>query len=88
AARYRQVKFLEFFDCPGPRQGVEDLRELFHKVNSQKVLRKDSLLEELPAAKVVAYDNVIRKKDFSALILCLGDWVLREITKEMTATGI
>nr|GEZ26700.1 zinc finger, CCHC-type [Tanacetum cinerariifolium] len=27
-----QVKVLEFFDCPGPRQGVEDLRELLHKV--------------------------------------------------------
>ncbi|GKA57069.1 retrovirus-related pol polyprotein from transposon TNT 1-94 [Tanacetum coccineum] len=29
-------------------------------------------MEELPATTVVAYDNVIRKKDFSALILCLG----------------
>nr|GEW64417.1 zinc finger, CCHC-type [Tanacetum cinerariifolium] len=28
AAEYRQVKVLEFFDCPGPRQGVEDLREV------------------------------------------------------------
>ncbi|GJY24385.1 hypothetical protein Tco_0398043 [Tanacetum coccineum] len=49
---------------------------------------KDLLLEELPAAIIVAYDNVIRKKDSSALILCLGDWVLREITKETTATGL
>ncbi|GJV24128.1 hypothetical protein Tco_1376823, partial [Tanacetum coccineum] len=32
AGGYRQVKVLEFFDCPGPRQGVEDLRELLHKV--------------------------------------------------------
>nr|GEW65304.1 hypothetical protein [Tanacetum cinerariifolium] len=31
ATGYRQVKVLEFFDCPGPRQGVEDLRELLHK---------------------------------------------------------
>nr|GEV29901.1 transcription factor, MADS-box [Tanacetum cinerariifolium] len=31
AAVYRRVKVLEFFDCPGSRQGVEDLRELFHK---------------------------------------------------------
>ncbi|GJT80100.1 hypothetical protein Tco_1054442 [Tanacetum coccineum] len=31
AGGYRQVKVLEFFDCPGPRQGVEDLRELLHK---------------------------------------------------------
>ncbi|GJW08720.1 hypothetical protein Tco_1571143 [Tanacetum coccineum] len=31
AGGYRQVKVLEFFDCPGPRQGVEDLKELLHK---------------------------------------------------------
>nr|GEZ96276.1 hypothetical protein [Tanacetum cinerariifolium] len=31
AAGYRQVKVLKFFDCPGSRQGVEDLRELLHK---------------------------------------------------------
>nr|GEW23731.1 zinc finger, CCHC-type [Tanacetum cinerariifolium] len=29
AAGYRHVKVLEFFDCLGPRQGVEDLRERF-----------------------------------------------------------
>nr|GEV30722.1 ribonuclease H-like domain-containing protein [Tanacetum cinerariifolium] len=29
-------------------------------------------LEELPAATIDAYDNVIQKKAFSALILCLG----------------
>ncbi|GJZ48237.1 hypothetical protein Tco_0602069 [Tanacetum coccineum] len=45
-------------------------------------------LEELPAATIPAYNNVIQKKAFSALILCLGDWVLREITKETTAAGI
>nr|GEV21478.1 leucine-rich receptor-like protein kinase family protein [Tanacetum cinerariifolium] len=28
---YRQVKVHEFFDCLGLRQGIEDLRELFHK---------------------------------------------------------
>nr|GEW78269.1 retrovirus-related Pol polyprotein from transposon TNT 1-94 [Tanacetum cinerariifolium] len=30
--RSRRVKVLEFFDCPCPRQGVEDLRELLHKL--------------------------------------------------------
>ncbi|GJS01636.1 hypothetical protein Tco_0318144 [Tanacetum coccineum] len=45
-------------------------------------------LEELPAATIVAYDNVIQKKSYSALILCLGDRVLREITKKTTTTGI
>ncbi|GJR70578.1 hypothetical protein Tco_0016643 [Tanacetum coccineum] len=28
------------------------------------------------------------KKAYNTLILCLGDWNLREITKEMTAAGI
>nr|GEW10658.1 zinc finger, CCHC-type [Tanacetum cinerariifolium] len=45
-------------------------------------------LEELLAATIVAYDKFIREKTFSALILCLGDRVLREIIKETTATGI
>lgn len=45
-------------------------------------------LKELPAATIVACDNVIQKKAYSALILCLGDRVLREITKETTAAGI
>ncbi|GJX31915.1 hypothetical protein Tco_0241770 [Tanacetum coccineum] len=45
-------------------------------------------LEELPAVTIVAYDNVIQKKVYITLILCLGDRILREITKEMTATGI
>ncbi|GKC27156.1 hypothetical protein Tco_1034450 [Tanacetum coccineum] len=40
-----------------------------------QVRMKDMLehLEELPAATIVAYDNVIRKMAYSALILCLGD---------------
>ncbi|GKD91504.1 hypothetical protein Tco_1367011 [Tanacetum coccineum] len=45
-------------------------------------------LEELPVATIVAYDNVIRTKSYSALILYLGDRVLWEITKKTTATGI
>ncbi|GJX99561.1 hypothetical protein Tco_0356580 [Tanacetum coccineum] len=45
-------------------------------------------LEELPAATIAAYDYVIQEKAFSALILCLGDRILREITKERTAAGI
>ncbi|GKC59699.1 hypothetical protein Tco_1087297 [Tanacetum coccineum] len=45
-------------------------------------------LEELPVATIVAYDNVIRTKSYSALILYLGDRVLREITKKTTAMGI
>ncbi|GJV22828.1 zinc finger, CCHC-type containing protein [Tanacetum coccineum] len=45
-------------------------------------------LEELPAATIVAYNNVIQKKAYNALILCLGDRVLQEITKDTTASGI
>ncbi|GKE39384.1 hypothetical protein Tco_1462789, partial [Tanacetum coccineum] len=45
-------------------------------------------LEELPATTIVMYDNIIQKKDFSTLILCLGDRVLREITKETTTSEI
>nr|GEX92558.1 hypothetical protein [Tanacetum cinerariifolium] len=47
-----------------------------------------AVLEELPAATIVAYENVIQKKAYITLILCLGDWVLRDITKETTAAGI
>ncbi|GKD48492.1 zinc finger, CCHC-type containing protein, partial [Tanacetum coccineum] len=45
-------------------------------------------LEELPAATIVAYDNVIQRKAYNALILYLGDRVLREIAKETTVVGI
>ncbi|GJU84367.1 retrovirus-related pol polyprotein from transposon TNT 1-94 [Tanacetum coccineum] len=47
-----------------------------------------AVLEELPATTIAAYNNVIQKKSYSALILCLGDRVLREITKETTTAGI
>nr|GEV75451.1 zinc finger, CCHC-type [Tanacetum cinerariifolium] len=43
-------------------------------------------LEELPAATIMAYDKVIQKKAYNTLILCLGDRVLREITKDTTAS--
>ncbi|GJY51233.1 zinc finger, CCHC-type containing protein [Tanacetum coccineum] len=65
-------------------------KEHNQRVRMKALLEQQRLvaaLEELPATTIAAYDHVIRKKDFSALILCLGDWVLREITKETTATG-
>nr|GFA47515.1 zinc finger, CCHC-type [Tanacetum cinerariifolium] len=46
------------------------------KVRMKALLEQQRLaagLEELHAATIVAYDNVIQKKTFSALILCLGD---------------
>ncbi|GJY61362.1 hypothetical protein Tco_0462019 [Tanacetum coccineum] len=61
---------------------------LDRKVRMKALLEQQGLasaLEELPAATIAAYDNVIQKKAFSALILCLGDRVLWEITKETTS---
>nr|GEU99432.1 cytochrome P450 81E8-like [Tanacetum cinerariifolium] len=47
AAGYRQVKVLEFFDCPSLRQGVEDLRELLHKDKQpKKKTNTDCLVKE------------------------------------------
>ncbi|GJY72424.1 hypothetical protein Tco_0476127 [Tanacetum coccineum] len=46
--------------------------------------RLAAALEELPATIILTYNNFIQKKAFNALILCLGDRVQREITKEMT----
>ncbi|GJW02347.1 hypothetical protein Tco_1561203 [Tanacetum coccineum] len=45
------------------------------QVRMKALLKQQGLaaaLEELPAATIVAYDNVIQKKAYSALILCLG----------------
>ncbi|GKE24043.1 hypothetical protein Tco_1435555, partial [Tanacetum coccineum] len=75
STRYRRVKVLKFFDCPGPRQGVEDLRELLHKVNSQKV-------KWLAKGKNEGFAGTAR------ISYWRSDWVLREVTKEMTAAGI
>ncbi|GJW26895.1 hypothetical protein Tco_0040706 [Tanacetum coccineum] len=48
----------------------------------------DAALDELLAATTVAYENVIQKKAYVAMILCLVDRVRREVTKETTAEGI
>nr|GEV44365.1 retrovirus-related Pol polyprotein from transposon TNT 1-94 [Tanacetum cinerariifolium] len=71
-------------------QPYEELPPSKKEVRMKALLEQQGLvaaLEELPAATIVAYHNVIQKKAYIALILCLGDRVLREITKEMTATG-
>nr|GFA83937.1 reverse transcriptase domain-containing protein [Tanacetum cinerariifolium] len=41
-------------------------------------------LKELPTATIVVYDNLIQKKAYNALVLCLSVRCLREITKETT----
>ncbi|GJV24582.1 hypothetical protein Tco_1377277 [Tanacetum coccineum] len=67
-----------------------------HQENSQKDLtvRVKALLEqhgltaaskELPATTIVAYDNVIQRKAYSALILCLGDRVVGDLAAIDTA---
>nr|GEY79326.1 zinc finger, CCHC-type [Tanacetum cinerariifolium] len=53
---YRQVKVVEFFDCPGPRKGVEDLRELLHK---QRVKRMASMNTRLNIEKLDG--NIVQK---------------------------
>nr|GEY30838.1 hypothetical protein [Tanacetum cinerariifolium] len=56
-AGYRQVKVLEFFDCPGPRQGVEDLRELLHK-RKHKPRRKEKKETEVSPTEIHTKDRV------------------------------
>ncbi|GKC63397.1 hypothetical protein Tco_1095995 [Tanacetum coccineum] len=46
------------------------------KVRIKALLEQQGLaaaLKELPDATIVAYDNVIQKKAYNSLILCLGD---------------
>ncbi|GJS37999.1 hypothetical protein Tco_0536381 [Tanacetum coccineum] len=50
--------------------------------------RYDVALETLPADMEAGEKAVLMKKACSILILCLGDRVLREVTKETSATGI
>ncbi|GJV72006.1 retrovirus-related pol polyprotein from transposon TNT 1-94 [Tanacetum coccineum] len=45
----------------------------------------DAALEALPADMKVGEKAALIKKAYSTLILCLGDWVLQEVTKETTA---
>ncbi|GJS16513.1 hypothetical protein Tco_0410985 [Tanacetum coccineum] len=58
------------------------------QVRMKALLKQQGLgaaLEELPAAIIAAYDNVIKK---GFLRIDLVFWVLREITKETTTAGI
>ncbi|GKF26500.1 hypothetical protein Tco_0082394, partial [Tanacetum coccineum] len=48
----------------------------------------DAALETLPANMEVGEKAALMKKAYSTLILCLGDRVLREVTKKTTAAGI
>ncbi|GKE38555.1 retrovirus-related pol polyprotein from transposon TNT 1-94 [Tanacetum coccineum] len=48
----------------------------------------DVALETLPVDMKAGETDALMKKAYSTLILCLGDRVLREVTKETTATGI
>ncbi|GJY55930.1 zinc finger, CCHC-type containing protein [Tanacetum coccineum] len=48
----------------------------------------DAALETLPADMKVGENAALMKKAYSTLIICLGDHVLREVTKETTAAGI
>ncbi|PWA53412.1 zinc finger, CCHC-type [Artemisia annua] len=48
----------------------------------------DVALETLPADKEAGEKAALSKKAYNTLILCLGDRVLREVTKETSAAGI
>nr|GEY07909.1 zinc finger, CCHC-type [Tanacetum cinerariifolium] len=48
----------------------------------------DAALEALPADIEAGEKDALMKKAYNTLILCLGDRVLREVTKETTAAGI
>ncbi|GJW04072.1 retrovirus-related pol polyprotein from transposon TNT 1-94 [Tanacetum coccineum] len=48
----------------------------------------DVALETLPADMEAGKKTALMKKAYSCLILCLGDRVLREVTKETYAAGI
>ncbi|GKC22664.1 zinc finger, CCHC-type containing protein [Tanacetum coccineum] len=48
----------------------------------------DAALETLPVDMKAGEKTALMKKAYSTLILCLGDRVLREVTKETTAAGI
>ncbi|GKB01141.1 hypothetical protein Tco_0829185 [Tanacetum coccineum] len=48
----------------------------------------DATLETLPMNMEVGEKAALMKKAYNTLILCLGDRVLREVTKETTVVGI
>ncbi|GKF84117.1 hypothetical protein Tco_0249015 [Tanacetum coccineum] len=48
----------------------------------------DDALETLPADMEEGEKTALMKKAYNTLILCLGDRVLQEVTKETTAVGI
>ncbi|GKG12286.1 hypothetical protein Tco_0346523, partial [Tanacetum coccineum] len=50
--------------------------------------RCDAALETLPADMEAGEKVALMKKAYSTLILCLGDRVLRKVTKETAAAGI
>nr|GEW53327.1 retrotransposon protein, putative, Ty1-copia subclass [Tanacetum cinerariifolium] len=62
--------FLEFFDCPGSRQGIEDLREMCALLIQHEC---EAALEVLPADMEAQPKAELNKKAHSAVILCLGN---------------
>nr|GEY43370.1 retrovirus-related Pol polyprotein from transposon TNT 1-94 [Tanacetum cinerariifolium] len=82
---YKCKGFLEFFDCPGSRQGVEDLKEMRALLIQHGC---EAALEVLPADMEAQTKAELNKKAHSAVILCLGNKVLREVTGDTTAAGV
>nr|GEW60222.1 G-type lectin S-receptor-like serine/threonine-protein kinase LECRK3 [Tanacetum cinerariifolium] len=60
---YRQVKVLEFFDYPGLRQGVEDLRELLHKVSNDDIVATQKLLKDKQPEEKTNTDYLVKEQE-------------------------
>nr|GEV23120.1 hypothetical protein [Tanacetum cinerariifolium] len=63
AGGYQQVKVLEFFDYPGPRQGVEDLRELLHRVNNDDIKVAQTRLEDKQYEEKTNTDSLVKEQE-------------------------
>nr|GEX41265.1 zinc finger, CCHC-type [Tanacetum cinerariifolium] len=62
-AGYRQVKVLEFFDCPGLRQGIEDLRELLHKVSDDDTAVTQRRLKDKQPEEKTNTDCLVKEQE-------------------------
>nr|GEX35491.1 zinc finger, CCHC-type [Tanacetum cinerariifolium] len=62
AGGYRQVKVLEFFDCSSSQKGVEDLRELLHKVSNVDTAVAQRRLEDKQPEEKTNTDWLVKEQ--------------------------
>nr|GEX38036.1 putative reverse transcriptase domain-containing protein [Tanacetum cinerariifolium] len=58
-----EVKVLEIFDCPGPRQGIEDLRKLSHKVSNDDTGVAQRWLEDKQSEEKTNTDCLVKEQE-------------------------